>query len=143
MDTVDITGLAAGNALIGFEVVTPISLGSAATLGKMGDLAVTGATGFTTAVGQSGAVLSGAMSFSGQASASVATAAINADIATRVATGTSQGRAVMFTAGSDEYLFVQGGAAGTSDDYIIRFSGSTNATVNATMNVQMVITAAS
>ena len=129
MDTVDITGLAAGNALIGFEVVTPISLGSAATLGKMGDLAVTGATGFTTAVGQSGAVLSGAMSFSGQASATVATAAINADIATRVATGTSQGRAVMFTAGSDEYLFVQGGAAGTDDDYVVKFNGTDGTTL--------------
>ena len=98
----------------------------------MGDLAVTGATGFTTAVGQSGAVLSGAMSFSGQASATVATAAINADIATRAATGTSQGRAVMFTAGSDEYLFVQGGAAGTDDDYVVKFNGTDNTTITGT-----------
>ena len=72
------------------------------------------------------------MSFSGQASATVATAAINADIATRVATGTSQGRAVMFTAGSDEYLFVQGGAAGTDDDYVVKFNGTDGSTITGT-----------
>ena len=132
MDTVDITGLAAGNALMTFAVTTPISLGSAATLGDMGDLAVTGATGFTTAVGQSGSVVEGAMSFSGQASATVATAAINADAVTRVASGTSQGRAVMFTAGSDEYLFVQGGAAGTDDDYVVKFNGTDGTTITGT-----------
>ena len=88
----------------------------------------------------------GGLFFTQETSASLATAVQYADAATIIQDTDSGnqalGKAITFTNGGDEYLFIQGGAAGTSDDYIIRFSGSTNATVDATINLQMVITAA-
>ena len=73
------------------------------------------------------------MTYSGQGSASVATAATYADAATRIGTDASDaGKAVLFTAGNDEYLFIQGGAAGTDDDYIVKFNGTTGSTIAGT-----------
>ena len=83
--------------------------------------------GFTTAVGTSGSVTSGRMSFSGQASATVATAASYADIITRNEpgnpTGPTAGKSIVFTVGTDDYVFIQGGAAGTADDYVMAING--------------------
>ena len=143
MDTFDLSGLAAatggqnryGTGVIDLAAGTALDLGStaAAISGIFTVPAVDGATGFTTAVGQSGSVLNGAMSFSGQASAGVATAASYADIITRNEpgnpTGPTAGKAVLFTAGSDEYLFIQGGAAGTADDYVLKFNGVSGSTM--------------
>ena len=76
------------------------------------------------------------MSFSGQGSASVATAMTNADAVTRIGSDTSfAGKSVLFTAGTSEYLFVQGGAAGTSDDYVVKFNGTDGSTLIGTILV--------
>ena len=58
------------------------------------------------------------MSFSGQASATLATAATYADKATLIASGEQmlEGSCNSLQASGDEYLFIQGGAAGTDDD---------------------------
>ena len=149
VDTYYLSG-AAASAVIGLNVAagSALGLGSAQGFSGAGNIETSEAagTGFLTGVGQAGSATNGHMTFSGEASASLATAVQYADAATLIQ-GTDSGnqalgKAITFTNGGDEYLFIQGGAAGTSDDYIIRFSGSTNATVDATINLQMVITAA-
>ena len=109
--------------------------GIADVLGVSTDLNVSG-IGFLTAVGVTGSVTSGAMSFDIQASATVTTAASYADAITLASDGPSGGKAVLFTAGSDEYLFIQGGADGTDDDYIVKFNGTNGSTlVDATIEL--------
>lgn len=136
MDTVDLTGIAAGETgTLTFAASTSLSLGSAGALSAIADVAFTGATttGFFTAAGQSGTVTSGAMSFSGQGSATVASAMVHADAVTLIGTDTTKaGKSVLFTAGADEYLFIQGGATGTSDDYVVKFNGTSGSTMTGT-----------
>lgn len=135
MDTVDLTGLA-NTGILDFAAGTALSLNSAASLSGAANVA-TGV--FFTGVGISGSVTGGAMTFQGQVSAGLSTAAEYADAATRIstvvgATNPAQGRSVIFTIGSgtDEYLFVQGGSAGTSDDYIVKFNGTSGGAISGT-----------
>ena len=67
-------------------------------------------TGFLTGVGQGGDITNGTMTFSGEASATLATAMTYADKATRVGFTTgataAQGRAITFEASGVEYFFI-------------------------------------
>ena len=149
MDTVDLTGLGTNSTgtfdlnidktALGLSAagVIPGAIGNvSATTTTTGTLTTTG-IGFLTAVGVSGSVTDGAMSFTGEGSATVSTAATYADAITLASTDPDAGKSVLFTAGTDEYLFIQGGAAGTDDDYIVKFNGTDASTFTGTTTIEL------
>ncbi len=124
-DTVDITAVTGGEAAtVDFAVTSAGVLGSAgASLSTLGDI-TPGA--FLTGVGVTGSVTGGFMTL--QVSAGVSTAAGFADQATLLATSGNKGSSVLFETGGNVYLFIQGGASGTSDDLMVEFDGANAAT---------------
>ena len=59
------------------------------------------------------------------ASAGLTTAAGFADKATLIASSGNKGSSVIFTTQGMDFLFIQGGAAGTQDDAMFAFNGAT------------------
>ena len=149
MDTVDLDGLGGANTAH-FDLSldrTALGLSAAASLpGAIGDVSATTTTtgvltttgvGFLTAVGVTGSVTDGAMTFTSEGSAGVSTAATYADAVTLASKDPDAGKSVLFTAGTDEYLFIQGGAAGTDDDYIVKFNGTDGSTFTGAATIEL------
>ncbi len=128
LDTYDVSGLDTDdNATVDLVAGSDIGFVSAAAISGNNDIAP---SVFLTGAAVTGSVTSGYMTFEG-ASASLATVVGYADAATRIETGTSQGRAVLFTSSGDDYLFIQGGSEGTSDDFLMEFNGASGSTIAA------------
>ena len=135
VDTYDVSGLAVGqNATLDVVANSAIGFNSAAAIAAIADIN-TGV--FTTGAAVTGSVTGGYMTFAGEGSATLAAAAGYADAATRIVDGNSQGRSVLFTNNGDDYLFVQGGTAGTSDDFLMELNGASGSTMaNSTITLQ-------
>jgi len=129
-DTVDLSGLDVGNNAT-IDVVAGSAIGFASSASSIGAAADIAAGVFATGAAITGSVTNGYMTFTGQGSATLAAAAGYADAATRIADGSSEGRSVLFTNGGNDFLFIQGGAAGTDDDALIKFSGASGSTMAA------------
>ena len=129
-DTVDLTGLAATTTGT-MDVVAGSALGFANSASSIGAIADIAPTVFATGAAISGSVTGGYMTFTGEGSATLAVAAGYADAATRIADGASEGRSVLFTNGGNDFLFIQGGTAGTDDDALIMFNGISGSTMAA------------
>jgi len=128
LDTYDVSGLGTDdNATVDLVAGSDIGFVSAAAISGNNDIAP---SVFLTGAAVTGSVTGGYMTFEG-ASASLATVVGYADAATRIETGTSQGRAVLFTSSGDDYLFIQGGSEGTSDDFLMEFNGASGSTIAA------------
>ena len=126
-DTVDFDNAVAtttGEISIDIGVASSLVLGSAgASLSTLGDLAGGVSGSFTSGVGVTGTVVDGYMAL--DASAGLTTAAGFADKATLIATSGNKGSSVIFTTQGMDFLFIQGGAAGTQDDALFAFNGAT------------------
>jgi len=129
-DTVDLTGLAATTTGT-MDVVAGSAIGFANSASSIGAIADIAPTVFATGAAISGSVTGGYMTFTGEGSATLAVAAGYADAATRIADGASEGRSVLFTNGGNDFLFIQGGTAGTDDDALIMFNGISGSTMAA------------
>lgn len=129
-DTVDLTGLAiSSNATM--DVVAGSAIGFAGSATSIGAIADIAPTVFASGAAITGSVTGGYMTFTGERSATLAVAAGYADAATRIADGASEGRSVLFTNGGNDFLFIQGGTAGTDDDALIMFNGVSGSTMAA------------
>ena len=113
------------------DVVAGSALGFANSASSIGAIADIAPTVFATGAAISGSVTGGYMTFTGEGSATLAVAAGYADAATRIADGASEGRSVLFTNGGNDFLFIQGGTAGTDDDALIMFNGISGSTMAA------------
>ena len=127
-DTVDLTGLANGTTGT-MDLVAGSAIGFANSASSIGAIADVAAGVFATGAAITGSVANGYMTFTGEGSASLAAAAGVADAATRIADGASEGRTVLFTNGGNDFIFVQGGTAGTDDDALIMLNGISGSTM--------------
>ena len=129
-DTVDLTGLNSADEVATIDIVAGSALSfvnSSSTIGAAANIAP---SVFLTGAGITGSVTGGYMTYASVGSATLAVAAGYADAATRIASGTSEGRAVLFTNGGNDFLFIQGGTAGTDDDALIQFNGISGSTMS-------------
>ena len=111
------------------DLVAGSAIGFANSASSIGAIADVAAGVFATGAAITGSVANGYMTFTGEGSASLAAAAGVADAATRIADGTSEGRTVLFTNGGNDFIFVQGGTAGTDDDALIMLNGISGSTM--------------
>ena len=152
IDNIKLSGGIVADAAVDMDVTLGSAIGFASASVLTASTALTATdgtnTGFLTGVGQGGDITNGTMTFSGEASATLATAMTYADKATRVGFTTgataAQGRAITFEASGVEYFFIQGGSAGTDDDYVIKLEGVSASTItdgSGTLNIAMEVKA--
>ena len=97
-----------------------VDFGGAAALSAVGTVTASNLAGNTTSYASVAA--DGVVTFAGDLATTV-NSSVTAAVAAVDKTLTSEGLGALFTANGREYLFVQGGTAGTADDLVVGFGG--------------------